>query len=78
MEGSPIIKPLDVIEREHVLRVLRDLCGNRSHACKALGISIRTLRNKLSRYREAGFAVPPASPGTPCRCSAAAVSSPAG
>ena len=39
------------MERELILRTLEDLEGNRTHAAKALGISIRTLRNKLSEYR---------------------------
>jgi DNA-binding NtrC family response regulator len=40
------------MERELILRTLEDLEGNRTHAAKALGISIRTLRNKLSEYRD--------------------------
>ena len=39
------------MERELILRTLEDLEGNRTHAAKSLGISIRTLRNKLSEYR---------------------------
>jgi len=39
------------MERELILKTLEDLEGNRTHAAKALGISIRTLRNKLSEYR---------------------------
>jgi len=52
------IAPLQTIERDYVLRVLNQLAGNRTHTAKALGISIRTLRNKLNQYRSQGVAVP--------------------
>ena len=45
------IKPLDVIEREHILRVLEETNGNRTQAANLLKISIRTLRNKLNEYQ---------------------------
>ncbi|MCA1999707.1 MAG: helix-turn-helix domain-containing protein, partial [Hyphomicrobiales bacterium] len=32
--------------------------GNRTHAAKILGISIRTLRNKLNEYVATGIDVP--------------------
>jgi two-component system response regulator FlrC len=34
------------------LRALDHTDGNRTHAAKVLGISIRTLRNKLNEYQE--------------------------
>jgi len=46
--------PLDQIERRHILSTLETTDGNRTHAAKILGISIRTLRNKLAIYREDG------------------------
>jgi DNA-binding NtrC family response regulator len=39
---------------------LQHCLGNRTHAANILGISIRTLRNKLQQYRHEGVSVPPA------------------
>jgi DNA-binding NtrC family response regulator len=39
------------IEKEHILHILEVCSGNRTRAAEALGISIRTLRNKLNEYR---------------------------
>lgn len=49
------------VERDLILDTLDHCLGNRTHAAKILGISIRTLRNKLSEYVSAG--VPVAEPG---------------
>lgn len=43
------------MERGLILNTLRDLDGNRTKAAEALGISLRTLRNKLKIYRDTGF-----------------------
>ena len=40
------------VERDLILRTLERHGGNRTHAAKTLGISIRTLRNKLREYRQ--------------------------
>jgi len=40
------------VEHDLILRTLEQHGGNRTHAAKTLGISIRTLRNKLREYRE--------------------------
>ena len=40
------------MERDLILRTLGQHNGNRTHAARTLGISIRTLRNKLREYRE--------------------------
>jgi DNA-binding protein Fis len=42
------------VKRELTLRVLKDCKGNRTWACKKLGISIRTLRNNLITYKQQG------------------------
>ncbi|MBN9062522.1 MAG: sigma-54-dependent Fis family transcriptional regulator [Rhizobiales bacterium 65-9] len=46
------------VERELILDTLDHCLGNRTHAAKILGISIRTLRNKLNEYVDAGMKVP--------------------
>jgi len=47
--------PLDQIERRAILDTLRHTAGNQTRAAKALGISDRTLRDKLRRYRRQGI-----------------------
>ena len=49
--------PLDELEKRHILEVLRQTGGNRTQAASALGISIRTLRNKLAAYRKDGAVI---------------------
>jgi DNA-binding NtrC family response regulator len=46
------------VEQKLILDTLTHCLGNRTHAANILGISIRTLRNKLKEYSEAGVAVP--------------------
>jgi two-component system response regulator FlrC len=48
-------RTLDEIERQVILDALKFHEGNRTHTAKALGISIRTLRNKLAEYRVMGI-----------------------
>lgn len=47
------------VERDLILDTLDHCLGNRTHAANILGISIRTLRNKLREYAQAGMNVPP-------------------
>lgn len=49
------------MERNMILDTLENCLGNRTHAAKILGISIRTLRNKLNQYADEGIKVPEAS-----------------
>ena len=46
------------MEQALILDTLEHCLGNRTHAANILGISIRTLRNKLKEYSEAGVSVP--------------------
>ncbi|HDI00107.1 MAG TPA: sigma-54-dependent Fis family transcriptional regulator [Firmicutes bacterium] len=43
------------MERRLILRTLREEGGNRTRTAQRLGISVRTLRNKLRQYREQGL-----------------------
>jgi two-component system response regulator FlrC len=47
------------VERDLILETLKSCFGNRTHAANILGISIRTLRNKLNEYSADGTPVPP-------------------
>jgi two-component system response regulator FlrC len=46
------------VEQQLILDTLVHCLGNRTHAANILGISIRTLRNKLKEYSESGVPVP--------------------
>jgi transcriptional regulator with GAF, ATPase, and Fis domain len=45
---------LEELEKKHILSVLEKNGWNRTKAAEILGISIRTLRNKITAYREQG------------------------
>jgi DNA-binding NtrC family response regulator len=47
---SPSASSLEEIEREHIFRVLASTHGNRTKAASILGITTRTLGNKLKKY----------------------------
>jgi two-component system response regulator FlrC len=61
--GVPLIgKTVAEVEQDLIIDTLDHCLGNRTHAAKILGISIRTLRNKLKLYNDGGLeAVPPGS-----------------
>ena len=46
---------LDEVERKYILQTLYFVQQNRTRAAEILGISIRTLRNKINQYREDGY-----------------------
>lgn len=46
--------PLDQVERQAILDTLHQTAGNQTRAAKVLGISDRTLREKIRRYRQQG------------------------
>ena len=49
---------VDQVERELVLHTLVRCNGNRTRAARMLGLSIRTLRNKIRLYTADGIDVP--------------------
>jgi DNA-binding NtrC family response regulator len=58
MDGDPSSKPLSnfrgtihQMEKELILQTLEEQNGNKTRAAESLGISIRTLRNKLTEYQ---------------------------
>ena len=56
--GGLVGRTVADVERDLILETLQHCLGNRTHAANILGISIRTLRNKLQQYRQEGLAVP--------------------
>jgi two-component system, response regulator FlrC len=59
------------VERDLILETLKHCLGNRTHAANILGISIRTLRNKLNEYADGGIPITPAGAGDYARFAAA-------
>ncbi len=51
-QGTATLKD---VEKDLILQALKETDGNRTHAAKVLGISVRTLRNKLQEYRMHGW-----------------------
>ena len=62
--GGLVGRTVDSVEQELILDTLSYCLGNRTHAANILGISIRTLRNKLKLYGESGVPVPPPPTGS--------------
>jgi DNA-binding NtrC family response regulator len=62
-EAHPMVgRTVAAVEQDLILGTLNHCLGNRTHAANILGISIRTLRNKLREYADQGVRVP--APGS--------------
>lgn len=55
-EGHPVV-PLHEMEKRMILKSLDQTAGNRTRAAELLGVSVRTLRNKLNVYRKEGLSI---------------------
>jgi two-component system, response regulator FlrC len=53
--GNLVGRTVAEVEKELILQTLDHCLGNRTHAANILGISIRTLRNKLRLYEGIDF-----------------------
>lgn len=60
---APVGKTVAEMERKLILDTMEDTMWNRSAAATILGISIRTLRNKLKQYQEEGYLHPSSNQG---------------
>ena len=59
MPNSMVGRTVAEVEQDLIIGTLSHCLGNRTHAANILGISIRTLRNKLRDYADQGVPVPP-------------------
>src|SRR5258707_1912470 len=51
--------PISVVERDLILETLAHTRGNRTLTAQLLGVSVRSIRNKISEYSAEGFHIPP-------------------
>jgi DNA-binding protein Fis len=49
---------LEQLERVHILDTLKQTSGNQTRAAKVLGISDRTLREKIRKFKQQGCLQP--------------------
>ena len=56
--ASGQVLPIAEMEKRMILKSLDHTGGNRTQAAQLLGISVRTLRNKINDYRSQGITVP--------------------
>jgi len=56
--SSLVGRKMSEVERDLIIDTVYHCLGNRTHAANILGISIRTLRNKLKQYSADGTSIP--------------------
>lgn len=59
----PLGRQMRDVERHFIIETLKHHSGNRTHAAKTLGISLRTLRNKINEFTAAGHEIPAPTTG---------------
>jgi DNA-binding NtrC family response regulator len=52
------LAPIREVERDLILETLANTHGNRTASARLLGVSVRTLRNKITEYSAEGVDVP--------------------
>ena len=57
VDALPIGKTMRIVETQFILATLKHHNGNRTHAARTLGISLRTLRNKINEFTAEGYEV---------------------
>jgi len=50
-----VVSTISVVERDLILETLAHTRGNRTVCARLLGVSVRSLRNKISEYSAEGF-----------------------
>ncbi|MBR9824667.1 MAG: sigma-54-dependent Fis family transcriptional regulator [Alphaproteobacteria bacterium] len=65
VQRAVVGKTVAEVEQDLILDTLDHCLGNRTHAANILGISIRTLRNKLKLYADQGVDIPAPNQPTP-------------
>jgi DNA-binding NtrC family response regulator len=51
--NGPFAGRIKDVEKDLILQTLKDVSGNKTRAARILGVSVRTIRNKLNEYRVA-------------------------
>ena len=63
IDELPVGIAMKEVETQFILQTLKHHNGNRTHAAKTLGISLRTLRNRINEFTVKGLQVaPPTAP----------------
>lgn len=55
MDNPQVPGMIREMEKDLILRTLKEVQGNKTKAAKILGVSVRTIRNKLNEYRQLGY-----------------------